>query len=116
MSSKSAKEQVKELLLDAEGPDNAITSREIDEEVNLDSVGSFPQTREVVRELLMEDGIPIASNSNGYYVIETEEQLADYVDTLDGRITGIAERRFGILQAADQWDGDIEASDDHDVL
>ncbi|WP_089649871.1 hypothetical protein [Halobacterium hubeiense] len=116
MSSDPAREEIKQLILEAEGPSNAISSREINEQVDVDSVGSFPQTREIVRELLMEEGIPIASNTNGYYVIESEEQLADYVDTLDSRMTGIAERRYGILRAADQWDGDIEASDDHDVL
>ncbi|CQH63991.1 uncharacterized protein HHUB_4246 (plasmid) [Halobacterium hubeiense] len=115
MSSDPAREEIKQLILEAKGPSNAISSREINEQVDVDSVGSFPQTREIVRELLME-GIPIASNTNGYYVIESEEQLADYVDTLDSRMTGIAERRYGILRAADQWDGDIEASDDHDVL
>ncbi|MCF2238879.1 hypothetical protein KVP04_07045 [Halobacterium salinarum] len=116
MSANSAKDKVKDLLLNATGPSNAVSSREINEQVDVDSVGSFPQTREIVRELLMNEGIPVASNSNGYYVIESEEQLADYVNTLDSRITGIAERRYGILRAADQWDGDIEDSDDHDVL
>lgn len=39
------RERVKDLLLEHQGKDDAITSREINDEVDLDSIGSFPSTR-----------------------------------------------------------------------
>lgn len=114
--SKSAKEQVKELLLDHRGADNPITSREISNKLKKSEVGSFPETRELIREIVLEDEIPIASSSNGYYVIETEQELKDYIDQLEQRILGISERRFAVHKAANNWDGNIETDEDMDLL
>lgn len=100
MASDVVRQRVKELLLDHKGADDPITSREINEEVNLDRVGSFPSTRAVIREIVLQDKIPVAGSSNGYYVIETEEELENYVENLNGRIVGLAERRYAVLRAA----------------
>lgn len=115
MSARDVKEEVKDLLLEHRGADDPITSREINAHVNLDSVGSFPSTRAVVREIVMEDEIPIAGSSNGYYVIETEDELEGYLENLENRITNIAERRYGVLKAVSEWDEAI-IDDDSDLL
>ncbi|MCD2204519.1 hypothetical protein LPA46_14390 [Halobacterium sp. KA-6] len=71
----------------------------------------------IIREVFVIELLRLAfTRLSALVELRTMEQLADYVDTLNGRITGTAERRFGIGQAADQWEGDIEASDDHNVL
>ena len=114
--SKSPREIVKELLLDHKGSDNPISSREISEELDKEEVGSFPETRMMIREIMIEDEIPIASSNAGYYVIEAEEELQDYVDQLESRILGMTERKMHIQQAANNWDGDIETDDDLDLL
>lgn len=110
------KAQVKEIILDHRGRDNQISSREIDEQVDIDSVGSFPNTRAVVRDLILEDQIPIVSGGNGYFVIETEDELQNYIDSLEGRMLSIADRKYGVRRAAQAWDGEIELSDDLDLL
>lgn len=110
------KEQVKEIILDHRGRDNPISSRDINEQLNLDNVGSFPNTREVIRELILEEQIPIAAGGNGYYVIETEDELQHYIDSLEGRMLSIADRKYGVRRAAQAWDGEIEPSDDIDLL
>lgn len=108
-------EQVRELLLEHRGREDPITSREINDIVGLDQVGSFPSTRAVIREIVMEDRIPIAGSSQGYYVIETEEELEHYIDNLENRITNIAERRYGVLRAVREWDEEI-LDEDSDLL
>lgn len=112
----SPREVVKELLLEHKGSDNPITSREISDELDRREVGSFPQTRMLIRDIMMEDQIPVASSTNGYYVITAEEELQDYVDQLESRILGMTERKMMIQKAANQWDGDIETDDDLDLL
>lgn len=115
-SDPSPKEQVKNILLDHRGKDNQISSRDLNDQIGVDSVGSFPSTRAIIRELVLEDQIPVASGNNGYYIIETEEELAEYVAQLDSRISSIAERRFAIKHAARNWGGGITPSDDEDIL
>lgn len=109
------RELVKDMLLAHRGQDNPISSREINEVIEVDTVGSFPRTRALVRKVLFEDGIPIASGNNGYYVIETEAELTAYIENLDSRIGNIAERRYAIRQAAQSWD-ESNPADDTDLL
>lgn len=109
------KDQVKELLLDHEGSDNPITSREINEEINLDNIGSFPSTRAVIRELVLEDQLPIAATSQGYFIIQDEDELSEYVDQLESRVMNITERKFAVQRAALNWDGEI-VNEDSDIL
>ena len=109
------KDEIKELLLEHKGADNPITSREINEEFDLDNIGSFPSTRALIRELVLEDGIPIAGSSQGYFVIQTEEELENYKDNLESRILNMTERRYAIARAVDRWEPDVD-SEDSDLL
>jgi len=112
----SARERVKQIMLNHKGANNAISSREISEKLEKEEVGSFPQTRMLIRDIMLEDMIPIASSTNGYYVVETEQELRDYVDQLESRILGMSERKFAIQRAANAWDGEIEPDEDLDLL
>jgi len=111
-----ARERVKQLLLEHRGADDPISSREISEALEKDEVGSFPSTRMLIRDIMLEDEIPIASGNQGYFIIETEEELGDYIDQLENRILGISERKFAVRKAADRWDGEIETDEDLDLL
>lgn len=102
--------------MDHRGSDNPITSREINEEIGADNIGSFPSTRAIIREIMIEDQIPVAGSNQGYYVIETEEELSEYVDNLEERVLSISDRKYAVLRAADEWRDEIETSDDTDLL
>lgn len=110
------KEQVKEILLEHRGKDNSITAREINDQIDVDNVGSFPGTRMIIRELCIEDGIPIAGYNKGYFVIESETELQDYLDNLESRMLGMSERRYEVKRAAGEWDDEIETDEDLDLL
>lgn len=113
----AVKERVKDLLLDHRGADDPITSREINDEVELDSIGSFPSTRAVIREIVLVDHIPIAGSSQGYYVIQDEDELHEYVENLEQRVMQITERKFAVQRAVLEWDEDIlDETNDEDLL
>ncbi|MFK8214634.1 hypothetical protein [Haloferax volcanii] len=113
---RDAKDEIREIILEHRGADNPITSREINERFDLDNIGSFPSTRAVIRELVMEERIPIAATSQGYFLIDSEEELEEYVDNLESRVMNITERKFAVLRAADRWDGESDSSSDPDIL
>ncbi|RLM53781.1 hypothetical protein, partial [Halorubrum sp. Atlit-26R] len=84
--------------------------------VGLDTVGSFPQTRECIREIMLKERIPIIGGSNGYYIATTESEVSEALDTLDSRITSTAKRKMLLERAATAWSDDIESEDDYDIL
>lgn len=108
---KTNREVVKELLLAHHGSENPISAREINEVIEVDTVGSFPRTRALVRELLFEEEIPVAGGGAGYYIVKTEDELTEYIESLDSRIGNIAERRVAIRRAAQGWDAFGEDGD-----
>lgn len=111
MVSEEEREQVKAILEEHTGEDNKITAREIDDELDLDSVGSFPNTRAAIRELLFEHQIPIIGTTQGYYIAESQEQVDEYIESLEGRIMEITERKFAITRAAENWEPELPESD-----
>ena len=109
-------ETVKELLLNHRGKGNEISSRDINDVVELDNVGSFPQTRELVKDIVFQEGIPVVGGGNGYYVAETEEEVGEYLETLESRILSNAERKMAVKRAANNWQDELEEDDEYDIL
>lgn len=109
-------DQVKQLLLDHRGKGNEISSREINDVVGLDNVESFPQTRGCVRDVLERERIPIVGGGNGFYVAETEEEVASALGTLESRIINTAERKMLLKRAARGWEDELVPDDESDVF
>ena len=72
--------------------DDAIYSSELAEKIGVDDGEGNPKTREVIRVLMDERDLPVASSNCGYWMLESEDQLRVYVNDLEGRINGIEER------------------------
>jgi hypothetical protein len=51
-----------------------------------------PEARNYLFALTEKHGLPIGSTSTGYYVIETKDELRQYIESLKGRIGGIQKR------------------------
>jgi len=71
---------------------DAMQSGDIADAVGIDDSEGNPKTREVIRILIEERGLPVASANCGYWLLESRDQLDKYVETLEGRISGIQER------------------------
>ncbi|WP_049899211.1 hypothetical protein [Halococcus agarilyticus] len=115
-SDDEVKAEVRNLILNHQGAANPISSRQINDDIEVDDIGSFPNTRSIVRELIFEEGLPIASGSNGYYLIETEAELVGYTESLESRVLNITDRKAAVIRAARGWQGEIEPDDDSDLL
>lgn len=91
------------------GPDNAITSGELADRITGEDSEANPKTREAIRVLIEERGVPIAAGPKGYYRLESIEQFEKCLDTLDSRINGIQPRKQVVCEA---WNrsSDVPAS------
>jgi hypothetical protein len=87
-------EQIEQILLRHRGKRNAITSGQIAAALGRpNEEDTHVLTRGQITELLERSNLPIGSSSAGYFIIETDNELNDYTKTLDGRISGIDQRK-----------------------
>lgn len=88
------KEKVREVLVEHVGRENAITSTEIGEKADIPNGNGNSNVRNSVRELTnSENDLPIGSCNDGYFIIETYDELCEYTEGLDERICKIRERQ-----------------------
>jgi hypothetical protein len=105
------KQEIREVLLDHVGKENAIHSGEVAEMVGVEDEATHVRIREHLTELL-EEGLPLASNpALGYWIIENQEELDSYVGSLERRARGVEQRKINVLDAAYAWP-DLDLSDD----
>jgi len=101
--------KVKEILMKHRGKENAIPASQIAHQIGLDEGETYSETRGLVLGAARKYQLPIAATTqNGYYFIETREELADYLLTLDGRIHEIETRKRLIMENYIRHHGEIE--------
>lgn len=79
--------------------EEAITSGELSEMLDVDDGEANPHTRELIRETMEERNLPIVSGHSGYWVAATTSEVESYLSDLDGRIAGIEDRKQEIVAA-----------------
>lgn len=102
-------DEVADILKDHRGEAEAISSAQINNQVQLDKSDTRSRTREVIKYLLFERGMAIGATNQGYYLIKTSEELLDNIERLDDRIFGLELRKKGIRMA---YHGDALADSD----
>jgi hypothetical protein len=92
--------QVRRVLAGRWGKSEAITSEEISNRLGgVDHLDSTPRTREAIRDLVVVEGMPIGACGDGYYLIETREELEECLSGLESRAMKILDRRAAINAA-----------------
>ena len=80
---------------DARGRDSAISGASLAERTPV----SASTTRDLIAEVRREYGLPVASCSDGYFVVETADELAEVVDRIDRTIATKRERKRELTAA-----------------
>lgn len=91
-------------LRDAVGQDAAITSGELADRHFPEDGEANPETREAVKTLMRERGLPIIGGSTGYYIPAEQAPIDAAIESLEGRIAGIRERQKLLAQNWAAWD------------
>jgi len=73
------------------GSGNTITAREIAEHFVVSDGAVEVPIRGVIRQAI-EDGELIGSNNHGFFIIETQEEYDNYLESLHSRRRGISDR------------------------
>lgn len=99
----SYKEQIRDLIVEHVGKENALNASEIAERVGIDEGDTYSRTRRYLTEIL-EDGVPLASSPHhGYWVVENQDELDNYVGALGRRARRIDNRIIKVIDAAEEW-------------
>lgn len=107
------KEDIREVILNHVGKENAIYASEIADAVGIEEGDTYSRTRRYLKEVL-KDGVPIASSpAHGNWVIDNQEELDNYVAALGRRARKIDNRRLSVIDAADEWQ-DLDLPPDPD--
>lgn len=105
------KAEIREILLEHVGKENAIHSGEIAERVGVEDDDTHVRAREYLTELV-EDGVPLASSTaHGYWIIANQDELDNYIGSLERRARNIDNRKLKVLDAANSWP-DLDLIDD----
>jgi hypothetical protein len=94
------KQRILDVLVVHYGKNQAITVSKIVEMIGEEQTGlTNPVARIAIKEIILDEDLPIGSCSNGYYIIQTKEELNEYISNLHSRICGIKQRIKAVRKA-----------------
>ena len=98
-------EEIKKILLQHKGKAKAIPSNKIAKMLEIPENDTVATTRSLITKLIKNTCLPIGSSENGYYIMETEEELNDVIRDLNGRILGIYDRTNRLISNFNEYNG-----------
>lgn len=85
--------QVKSILMKHKGKKHSISSGEIAYLLGMSEGDTHSQVRKLIKQCAYIYRIPLAGNSNGYYVITKQKELDEYCENLETRVRQINQRK-----------------------
>lgn len=79
-------EAIRQIILKHKGKANVLPANEIGKQLDIPENDTVPTTRHLILKLILDEGMPIAATRKGYFLIETEKELAEYMEYLQQRI------------------------------
>lgn len=86
--------------------EQAITSGQLADEVTGEDAEANPKTREAMKVLMRERGLPIVGDHRGNWIPVSDEPVEAKLSDLDSRIAGIEERKQLLSQNWTTWNRD----------
>lgn len=86
-------ETIRNCLVLHKGKNNPITSAEVAVLIGIVEDDTHAQTRALILDTANMYGLPLAASNKGYYLITSDSEYDEYMENLDSRIEGIAQRK-----------------------
>ncbi len=77
---------VRKIILEHKGKAHPIKSSKIRKMLDIPENDTGATTRSLITKLILDEGMPIAASSKGYFYIENQKELTDYMAYLENRI------------------------------
>lgn len=95
--------KIKKIIEKHKGKGNQISAGKIAEMLNLKHEDTHIEARTLILEAIKKLNIPAAGGSKGYYLITSEEELEEYLSSIDRRIKKIKDRKSTIKKAFNEY-------------
>lgn len=96
-------ELIKNILLQHKGKRNAITSKKISKIMGFPMEDTQSVSRNAIWETAKEYGLPLVSCTRGYFIAETDAEMAEYNANIQSRIDGMEETRRMVNKNYKEW-------------
>lgn len=103
---------VAELMKKHRGKTNAIKSAEIAHKFGIPDNDTTRQTRHIIKRAMEKHGLPIGGLSNGYFIVENRQELAECALDLQSRIDRTEERLMLLKRMFESVHGSADADDE----
>jgi hypothetical protein len=87
-------------LLEGATKENPMTAKEIASQLNISDGEANPATRLIILNNMRKNRVAIGANNKGYWIIQNEGEMLEYVEALESRRKEIKER---IELVYDSW-------------
>ena len=95
--------EIKNILLQHKGKANAITSKEISWAMGFPMEDTQTVSRRVIWKTAKEYGLPLVSCRRGYFIAETDDEMAEYNSNIQRRIDAMEKTRKIVNKNYQEW-------------
>lgn len=95
--------RIREILENHVGRENQISSGTIGPEIGIHEDATHVQVRNLIREAIEKLHLPIGGGNRGYYLIKDEDELRQYTESIDNRISEMQRRKDLIEEAFENY-------------
>ena len=95
--------KIKDILLQHKGKENAITSKEVSRKMGFLMEDTQAVSRKAIWKTAEEYGLPLVSCNRGYFIAETDDEIAEYNSNIQSRIDGMEETRKMANHNYQEW-------------
>jgi len=96
-------EKIKDILMEHKGKKNAIASKRISEAMNFPMEDTQSVSRQAIWDTAEEYGLPLISCNKGYFIAQTDEEMAEFNANYEKRIQGIRNTQELANRNYEEW-------------
>ena len=96
-------EAIRDILLQHIGKDNAIYSKEISKNMGFPMEDTQSVSRKAIWDTAIKYKLPLVSYKGGYFIAETDDEIAEYNSNIQSRIDGMEKTRKIVNNNYQRW-------------
>lgn len=99
--------KIRDILLDHRGRNNAIAAKRISEALGFPMEDTQSVSRQAIWDTAEEYGLPVISCNKGFFIAETDAEMAAYNANYEKRIKGMQKTQAMANENYERWKNEI---------